>query len=146
MNVLAYDKYLKQYGDEFAEESKMEKIFDEAEIISFHIPLTQETLWMIGRNYLQRFTNPIHLINTSRGKIIRHAELLQSIREGKILSAACDVFENENFSEQTTEEQTIFLNLIQTGKVIFTPHIAGKSYESKEKIADTLIAKISTLI
>jgi len=143
MRVLAYDKYLKGFRDEFAEESPMEKILDETEIVSFHIPLSDETKWMVNRNYLQRFRHPIHLINTSRGKIIQHVDLLQCINDGKVLSASCDVFENEHFAEQTTEEKRVFEEMIKTRKVIFTPHVAGKSFESKKKIAEVLVKKIS---
>jgi D-3-phosphoglycerate dehydrogenase len=145
MRVLTYDKYVHSYGDEFAEEAHMSRIFAEAEIISFHIPLTQETQWMIDYAYLQRFEKEIHLINTSRGKIISHKDLLQCIREKKIRGAAMDVYENENFSSHTPEERAVFRDLIKTGSVIFTPHVAGKSFESKKKIADVLLRKISKL-
>jgi D-3-phosphoglycerate dehydrogenase / 2-oxoglutarate reductase len=143
MRVLAYDKYLSGYGDEFASEAEMTSICTQAEIISFHIPLTQETQWMVDATYLQRFEKQIHLINTSRGKIIRHKELLQCIREKKVLGAALDVYENENFSSHTQEERGVFRDLVKTGSVIFTPHIAGKSFESKKKIAEVLLTKIS---
>ncbi len=145
MRVLAYDKYLVNYGDAFAEESEMDRIFSDAEIVSFHIPLTKETQGMVIGNYLQRFQKQIHLINTSRGKIIRHAELLQCILSGKVLGAALDVFENENFSSHTSAERKIFQELVETQRVIFTPHIAGKSFESKKKIAEVLVRKISSL-
>ncbi|MFI5134293.1 MAG: NAD(P)-dependent oxidoreductase [Chitinophagales bacterium] len=142
MSVLAYDKYLLNYGDAYAIESNMEEIFARSHIISFHIPLTHETRFMVDRAYLQRFTQPIHLINTSRGKIIRHHDLLQLIREQKVLSASCDVYENENFVGQSEEEKNVFDELVKTGRVIFTPHVAGKSFESKKKIAEVLVKKI----
>ncbi len=91
MNVLAYDKYLSNYGNEFATESDMENILREAEIISFHVPLNSETKFLVNLNYLQRFQNNLHLINTARGKVIRHADLLELIRKGKIVNAALDV-------------------------------------------------------
>ncbi|HYV90265.1 MAG TPA: NAD(P)-dependent oxidoreductase [Chitinophagales bacterium] len=145
MKVLAYDKYLRNYGDAFAEEAEMKRIFDEAEIISFHVPLTEETKWMIDTQYLQRFKEQIHLINTSRGKIIRHKDLLECIHNGKVLDAALDVYENENLTSHTQEERNLFRELINTGRVIFTPHVAGKSFESKKKIAEVLLKKISSL-
>lgn len=145
MRILAYDKYARAYGDEFAEEADMNRIYAQAEIISLHIPLTRETEWMVDARYLQRFEKQIHLINTSRGKIIRHNELLECIREKKVRAAALDVYENENFSLHTEEERSVFRDLIKTGSVIFTPHIAGKSFESKKKIAEVLLKKISML-
>jgi len=145
MNVLAYDKYLSNYGDDYVRQVTMEEVLSDAEIVSFHIPLTSETMWMVNKAYLQRFKHNIHLINTSRGKIIRHLDLLQCIYSNKIAGAALDVFENENFSEHSEEERTIFQGLIKSGKVLFTPHIAGKSFESKKKIAETLLKKISMI-
>jgi D-3-phosphoglycerate dehydrogenase len=145
MKVLAYDKYLRSYGDAFAQEAEMKRIYTQAEIISFHIPLTGETKWLIDTAYLQQFHEQVHLINTSRGKIIRHKDLLQCIRSGKVLNAALDVYENENFSSRTRDERNVFRELINTGRVIFTPHIAGKSFESKKKIAEVLLKKISSL-
>jgi D-3-phosphoglycerate dehydrogenase len=146
MKVLAYDKYLVRYGDEFVEEASMERIQAEATIISFHIPQTAETLWIADEPYFSSFIHPLHILNTSRGKIIRHSGLLQAICNGRVLQAALDVFENEDFSSQTPEERTVFRELLNTQKVLFTPHIAGKSFESKRKIAATLLQKISTSI
>jgi D-3-phosphoglycerate dehydrogenase len=145
MTVLAYDKYLNNYGDSFAKESTMNYVYQAAEIISLHLPLTAETSGMINEQYLQRFSNPFHLINTSRGKIIQHRQLLEAIEKGKIISAGLDVYENENFTMHNQEQRDVFFALNQTGKVIFTPHIAGKSFESKRKIAEILIHKISML-
>lgn len=145
MTVLAYDKYLNHYGDSFAMESTMDQIYHKAEIISIHLPLTAETSGMINEQYLQRFSNPLHLINTSRGKIIHHGHLLEAIENGRIISAGLDVYENENFAMHKKEQRDVFFALNQTGKVIFTPHIAGKSFESKKKIAEILIQKISML-
>jgi D-3-phosphoglycerate dehydrogenase len=100
---------------------------------------------MIDTAYLQRFSRSIHLINTSRGKIIRHQDLLGAVRRGKVLSAACDVYENEDFQNLTALEKMTFEQLTETGKVIFTPHIAGKSYEARKKIAEVLWTKILSL-
>jgi D-3-phosphoglycerate dehydrogenase len=145
MKVLAYDKYLINYGDGNALAAEMDRIFEEAEIVSLHIPLTRETHGMIDTAYLQRFSRSIHLINTSRGKIIRHQDLLGAVRRGKVLSAACDVYENEDFQNLTALEKMTFEQLTETGKVIFTPHIAGKSYEARKKIAEVLWTKILSL-
>lgn len=145
MHVFAYDKYLQDYGDEFAEQREMDDIFAHADVISFHIPLTEETKWLVDEAYLQRFQKHVHLINTSRGRIIRHSDVLKSIHMGRITGAAFDVYENEDFLSHTGEERNTFLELIKTGKVIFTPHIAGKSYESGKRIAEVLVKKISQL-
>ncbi len=144
MHVLAYDKYLERYTDRFATESAMSEIFSQADIVSFHVPLTDETRHMVNRDYLQWVSKPVHLINTSRGKIIDHNDLLDSILSTRVIDAALDVYENENFALHTEEERNIFRSLIKTGRVIFTPHVAGKSYESQRKIAEVLVRKIAS--
>lgn len=145
MKVLAFDKYLSNYSDDFAMETPMERIYDEAEIVSFHIPLTAETKSMVNHEYMQPFSHPARLINTSRGKIINHRDLLSCIQSGKVIEAACDVYENEDFQNQTKTERMIFDQLVETGKVIFTPHVAGKSFESGAKHAIVLTEKIGML-
>lgn len=145
MRVLAYDKYLKNYADKFAEEASMEQLFEEAEIVSLHIPLTQESLWLVDRHFLQQFRKKIFFINTSRGRLVLHEALLNQIKESKMMGAALDVYDNEKFETHTTEERRVLKELLNTGKVIITPHIAGKSYEAKKKIADVLLAKIASL-
>lgn len=145
MKVLAFDKYLSNYSDEFATEASMERIYGEAEIVSYHIPLTAETKYLVNANYVQPFSHPIRLINTSRGKIINHRDLLFCVQSGKVMEAACDVYENEDFKNQTKTERMLFDQLVETGKVIFTPHVAGKSFEAGAKHAIVLAEKIRLL-
>ena len=145
MNVIAYDKYLDHFSDDQVRQASMEQVFDETEILSLHVPLTEETREMVNVDYLQRFRHSIHLINTSRGKVINHHDLLIMMEAGKVKGAALDVFENENFTSHDENDHNLFLSLMKTGRVTFTPHIAGKSFESKKKIADVLVRKISAL-
>lgn len=145
MNVLAYDKYLRVFSDQYARETTMKHLFDEAEIISLHLPLTLETLHLVDKDFLLQFSRKIFLINTSRGKIVNHAALLSFITGNKMQGAGLDVYENEKFETHTIQEQQVFHGLINTGRVIFTPHIAGKSYESKGKISTVLIDKIKAI-
>ncbi len=146
MTVMAYDKYLDQFGDQYAMESSLERIFEESEIVSLHIPLTSESIHMVDNLFLQRFKKKIFLINTARGKLIAHSALLDSIEKNKILGAALDVYENEDFASHSPAEEQVLKGLMATGKVIVTPHIAGKSFESPGKIALSLLDKISKII
>ena len=146
MTVMAYDKYLDQFGDQYAMESSLERIFEESEIVSLHIPLTSESIHMVDNLFLQRFKKKIFLINTARGKLIAHSALLDSIEKDKILGAALDVYENEDFDSHTHSQAQILKGLLSTGKVIVTPHVAGKSFESPGKIALALLDKISKII
>lgn len=106
VKILAYDKYL--HG--FENESSLETIFEQADILSVHLPLTEKTKYMIDYAFLSSFKKPIWLINTSRGKVLRTTDLLHALNEGKIISAALDVFENEKLSSLNENEKKILKN------------------------------------
>ncbi len=145
VTVLAYDKYRTDYSDAFAEEATMEEIFRQAEIISFHVPLTRETQFLIDKLYLSKFNQDVYLLNTARGKIISLATLVEGLASGKIRGAALDVLENEKLQQLTPHQQAAFDQLCQSDRVLFTPHVAGWTYESYEKINQTLVEKIKAL-
>jgi D-3-phosphoglycerate dehydrogenase len=143
--VLAYDKYKVNYSDSFGEESDMDRIYKEADILSLHIPLTMETRKMVNREYLNRFSKNIVLINTSRGEIVEQADLASLLESARIKGAALDVLENEKLTELTSAEGEIMAKLFQQQNVIFTPHIAGWTFESHVKINVALRDKIKSL-
>jgi D-3-phosphoglycerate dehydrogenase / 2-oxoglutarate reductase len=145
VEVLAYDKYKTKYGDEFAKEVSMDEIYEKADVLSLHLPLTEETHYMLDHIYLQKFKKDIYLLNTARGKNISFKTLVEALEGGKLKGAALDVLENEKIKQFTTEQQHYFNLLIHHDNVIFTPHVGGWTYESYEKINQTLVAKISSL-
>ena len=142
VNILAYDKYKTGFDNKYVKESRQDEIFKHADIVSFHIPLTHETSFLICNEYLKKFEKPIYLINTSRGKILKTRALINSINSGNIIGAALDVFENEDFDKLTEQETLDIQDLISTGKVILTPHIAGLTIESEIKIFSVLLDKL----
>jgi len=145
VKVLAFDKYKTNYGDQYAEEARMKQIFEEADIFSFHIPQTEETLFMGNKAFLDNFKKPIYLINLARGKIVRIKDLLEAIDEGKVLGACLDVLEFESSSFESTSSQNeneIFSKLINNEKVILSPHVGGWSVESYFKLSNVLADKI----
>jgi len=144
-NVLAYDKYRKNYGDEYASASGMNEIFTNADLVSFHIPLTAETKYMVNYDYIQRFSKPVWIINTARGEILKLKDLVQSLKEGKIIGAALDVLENEKLSTLTPEQKEAMDYLIDSDNVVFTPHVGGWTFESYRKINEVLVEKIKAL-
>lgn len=146
VKILAYDKYKKKFGNEEVKEVSLKKIFSEADILSFHIPLTEETKFMVNDEFLMCFRKKIILINTSRGKILKTSALIKAMEIGNVTGAALDVFENENLGELNENQEKDFQYLINSRKVILTPHLAGWSFESKEKIAKTLLKKIMQII
>ena len=143
--VLAYDKYKKDYGDKYATASEMERLYQEVDILSFHVPLTEETNGLYDIDFFNRFAKKLYLVNTARGPILPLADLIHLLDEGKILGAALDVLEREKLSKFTLEEEARFSNLIERDNVVFTPHVGGWSFESYKRINDTLVRKIVSL-
>ncbi len=142
VEVLAYDKYLHGFGDEFVKESTPLEIFEKADVVSLHLPLTTETENMIDYKFLSSFRKKFWLVNISRGKVLRTEDLLKCLNEGKILGAALDVLENEKLSRLSEKEKEVFEKLIADKRVLLSPHIAGWTYESQKKIAEVLLYKI----
>ncbi len=144
-NVLAYDKYKTNFSDAFCKEVELGKIFEEAEILSLHIPLTDETRMLADINYFKQFKKPIILINTARGEIVSLGAVVKALEEGLVRGAALDVLENEKLEKLTAEQREAFNSLRERSDVILTPHIAGWTFESHVKINVALVQKISAL-
>lgn len=145
--VLAYDKYKKDFGDEYVTEATMEEIYRDADVLSLHVPLTDETSYLVNRAYLDRFRKNIILINTSRGKVVNTEHLAAAIESGKISGAALDVLEYESlsFEQLKNEDQPPPLKaLTGSDNVVLSPHIAGWTHESKCKLAHVIAEKILT--
>lgn len=144
-NVYAYDKYHSDFTSEYAIAATMETIFEEVDVLSFHTPLTPETRGMFDENYVQKFKKPIYFINTARGEIAPFAAIVQGLQSGRILGAVLDVLENEKIEKLTVEQKRNFDFLAASERVIMTPHVAGWTFESYEKINKVLIDKIKNL-
>jgi D-3-phosphoglycerate dehydrogenase len=147
-SMIAYDKYKKKYSDSFVKETDMETIFREAHILSLHVPLTEETYYMVDYEFLSRFRNPIILINTSRGHVVKTADLVTCLKNKKVIAAALDVLEYEPHSFETLDAKNLpddFAYLQKSDNVLLTPHVAGWTTESKIKLAQVLADKIRTL-
>lgn len=142
VEVLAYDKYLENYSDEFATETSMKEIFKKTNIISFHLPLTEETTYLCNESYIKNFKNDIFIINTARGKVIKLKNLLFQLKSKKIQGICLDVFENEKPETFSEEEKKMYTELYASNSTILSPHVAGWTKESKYKIAKMLAKKI----
>lgn len=118
VKILAYDKYRTDYTDQYAEESTMENIYAQADIISFHIPLTAETKEMIDDAYLSKFSKPIFFLLGARGGIVQVPAVLNGLDKGRILGAAFDVLPVEKFPKLA--EQTWYPDLISRDNVILS--------------------------
>ena len=146
VRILAYDKFISGFGNDLITEVGLNQMYAEADIVSFHIPLTSENTFLVDHKYLESFKKDIYLINTSRGKILKSTDLIEAITKGKIKGACLDVLENENLPTYSAEEKSLLNKLISTEKVIITPHIAGKTKESEEKIHLYLLHKLHEIL
>lgn len=143
VNVIAYDKYKTGFSDEFAREVSMEEIVKQCDVLSLHIPLTNETKKMVNDEYFFHFKKPIFFINTARGEIVNTQAVLNNLSNGKILGAGLDVLEKEKFP--TLAEQGWYEALKTNEKVILTPHIAGWTFDSYRKISEVLAEKLAEI-
>jgi len=147
--TLAYDKYKSGFSNAFVNEATMEQIFAETDILSLHLPLTEETKWLVDAAFIKRFAKPIYLINTARGQIVQTSDVIDALNEGRILGACFDVLEYEKFSFEDIQSQTLpetFQTLLRMPNVLLSPHIAGWTHESHLKMAEVLADKIVNLI
>jgi D-3-phosphoglycerate dehydrogenase len=149
VTVLYYD-IQENIGDENAQQVSLHKLQQKADILSLHIPWTPETDKMVNTEFINSFAKPFWLLNTSRGKNVVTADLVSALQSGKILGAGLDVLEYEKLSFENLfisgEKPEAFEYLLQAENVILTPHIAGWTFESHEKLAQTIVDKIKTYI
>jgi D-3-phosphoglycerate dehydrogenase len=147
--ALVYDKYKKGFGNEFIIESSLQDLFNEADVISLHTPLTDETHYMLNDAFFCSFKKNIYVINTARGKCLNTADLVKNMQSGKVKGACLDVLEYEAVSFEHIDFEKLpepFKYLIASDKVVLTPHIAGWTHESNEKIATVLANKIAEVL
>lgn len=143
VNVIAYDKYQTGFSDEYAREVSMEEIVKHSDVLSLHVPLTNETKQMVDDEYFYHFKKPFFFINTARGEVVNTAAVLKNIQSGKILGAGLDVLEVEKFP--ALSEQLWFNELKDSEKVILTPHVGGWTFESYRKISEVLAQKLADI-
>jgi D-3-phosphoglycerate dehydrogenase len=142
VKVLAHDKYKTGFSSKHVREATLNEIFTEAEIVSFHLPLSEETHHYANDVFFNALHKPIYLINASRGQVVDTSALIQALENGRVISAGLDVIENENIATYTQEQMEELLALANRDDVWITPHIAGYSKESLEKMAKVLIFKL----
>jgi D-3-phosphoglycerate dehydrogenase len=145
VTVLAYDKYRDGFGGGYIKEANLEQVARYAEVISFHVPLTADTKHMANTTFFNALEQKPYIVNTSRGKVIETAALLQALAQGSIAGAALDVLENENLKTYTAEENKLLQQLTKYHNVMVTPHIAGYTHEAHYKMSEVLYKKIRAI-
>jgi D-3-phosphoglycerate dehydrogenase / 2-oxoglutarate reductase len=148
VEVLCYD-ILENVGDANAKQVSLEELQQKTDVLSLHIPWTPVTDKMVNTDFINAFNKPFWIINTSRGKNIVTADLVQAMKTGKIIGAGLDVLEYEKLSFETLfqdkETPEAFQYLLNAKNVILSPHIAGWTFESHERLAQVIVNKIKAM-
>lgn len=142
VKIMAYDKFKLDFGSDLVQEVIWEKLKSEVDVLSIHVPLTPETRNFFTLAELSSFAKPFWLINTARGEVISFKVLNAALDQGILRGVVLDVLENEKFKKFTDEQKAEFEKLAQRENVIFSPHVAGWTFESYEKINKVLVKKI----
>ncbi|MCB9223601.1 MAG: NAD(P)-dependent oxidoreductase [Crocinitomicaceae bacterium] len=148
VEVLAYDKYKSGFGNDGVQEVDLRTLMDRSDVISLHIPQNEETMWMVDQAFINNVVQPFYLINLSRGKIVKTEDLLVGIDSGKVLGACLDVLEFEKSSFENMfdgDMPDVFSKLLESKKVILSPHVGGWTKESYYKLSKVLLEKFTAL-
>ncbi len=142
VTVLAYDKYKFDFAKDYIREASLEQICRYADLISFHVPLTEETKYMADEYFFNSLAQQPFFINACRGAVTDTGALVNALQNKKIAGAALDVLENENLSTLSEIQQSQLDFLTRQPNVILTPHIAGYSQEAFVKMSRIVLDKL----
>ena len=149
VEVIFYD-ILPNLEDEFAKQVSLEELQERADILSLHIPLDASTGYLVDENFISKMKKNFYLVNTARGKNVKTSAIVDALKSGKVKAAALDVLEYEKSSFENLDTSTSLgarnkedlQFLLESNQVIVTPHIAGWTHQSKEKLAQFIVDKI----
>ena len=148
VDVVFHD-ILDNIGDKNAKQVSLKELQQKADVLSLHLPWTPETDKMVNIEFINAFAKPFWIINTSRGKNIVTADLVEAMKSKKVLGAGLDVLEYEKLSFETLFQDKntpeAFQYLLQAKNVLLTPHIAGWTFESHERLAQVIVDKIKAV-
>jgi D-3-phosphoglycerate dehydrogenase len=143
--IIAYDKYKTQFGEENIQEVSLIELQENAQILSIHVPLTKETKSIFNAEFLSKFKKLEVLINTARGEVVVLEDLIEILDKRKLRGACLDVLEFEKFKELSETQKRTIEKLSTLGNVILSPHVAGWTFESYERINRVIVEKLRKL-
>ena len=148
VEVLAYDKYKSDFGDDFVKEATLTEIQERANVLSLHVPETPLTMGMINSRFISQMDHPFYLVNLSRGTIVKTSDLMDGLELKKVLGACLDVLEYEksSFENLFADMESMPLPLkyiLNSPKVILSPHVGGWTVASYYKLSKVLLDKIN---
>lgn len=144
VNVIFYD-ILPDLSDKFGTQVPLHTLKEEADILSLHIPITPETHYLVDAEFISDMKKDFYFVNTARGNNVQTSALVAGLKSGKIKGAALDVLEYEKASFENLNLINADLEfLLNSEKALITPHIAGWTVQSKEKLAQVIVDKIVT--
>jgi len=142
VTVLAYDKYKFGFSKDHIKEANLEQVCRYADVISFHVPLTDDTHHLANNDFFRSLKRRPWILNTSRGQVVNTNDLKEALLNDHIAGAGLDVLENENLASYTAGEKENFNWMLDQPNVIITPHIAGYSHEAFLKMSEVLLEKL----
>ena len=142
VTVLAYDKNKYGFSHDHVKEANLDHICRYADVISFHVPLADDTMHMANTDFFNSLEQKPFIINTSRGSVVQTSALIHALEQNIIAGAALDVLENEQLSSFTVAQQEEMLYLTKQPNVILTPHIAGYSSQAFNKMSAVILEKL----
>ena len=142
VTVLVYDKYKFGFAKDYIKEASLDQLCRYADVISFHVPLTDETHYMANKIIFASLQKKPWLLNTSRGKVVNLNDLVMALKNNQLSGAGLDVLENENLTSYSDKEKEILAWLLNQNNVLITPHIAGYSHEAFLKMGEVLMEKL----
>lgn len=147
--VMAYDKYKTGFGTTWVEEVSLDVLQRNADIVSLHVPLTEETHYLINGHFLSHCKPAVWLINTARGQCLNTAEVVAAMKRGQVQGVCLDVIEYEKKSFESLATHTLpepMQYLLQCDQAVLAPHIAGWTHESNYKMSRLVAERLLQMI